>query len=61
MLLQKFSKVSFNFDGEVKKPGLRWLIEEGNWADVLSGNFDEEEAEAAEVQQDDLPDSAYDL
>ena len=53
VLLEKFSKVSFNFNGEIKKPGLRWLIEEGNWADVLSGQFDEKRKE--------LPASAYNL
>ncbi len=66
----------FNFDGEVKKPGLRWLIEEGNWADVLSGKFDEVEEQKTKPeecwdldealkkqyeQQAELPESAYDL
>ena len=40
VLVLKFSKITFNFDGVKKKPGLRWLLEEGNWAGVLSGEFD---------------------
>ena len=39
-LVLKFSKITFDFDGVKKQPGLRWLLEEGNWAGVLSGEFD---------------------
>jgi len=60
VLLEKFSKITFNFKGEITKPGLRWLLEEGNYADVLSGKFDVPEKEP-EQQQAELPDSAYDL
>ncbi len=39
-LVLKFSKITFDFDGVKKQPGLRWLLEDGNWAGVLSGEFD---------------------
>ena len=40
VLIEKFSKIKFNFDGKVQKVGLRWLLEDGNWSGVLSGDFD---------------------
>ena len=40
ILIEKFSKIKFNFDGKVQKVGLRWLLEDGNWSGVLSGDFD---------------------
>ena len=54
VLVLKFSKITFNFDGVKKKPGLRWLLEEGNWAGVLSGEFDAQiEGEQKEGKQND--------
>ena len=41
VLIEKFSKIKFNFDGKVQKVGLRWLLEDGNWSGVLSGDFDD--------------------
>ena len=40
VLIEKFSKIKFVFDGKVQKVGLRWLLEQGNWSGVLSGDFD---------------------
>ena len=40
ILIEKFSKIKFVFDGKVQKVGLRWLLEQGNWSGVLSGDFD---------------------
>lgn len=40
-LLTKFSKITFTFNGVKKKVGLRWLLEDGNWAGILSGEFDQ--------------------
>lgn len=40
ILIEKFSKIKFMFDGKVQKVGLRWLLEQGNWSGVLSGDFD---------------------
>lgn len=40
VLIEKFSKIKFMFDGKVQKVGLRWLLEQGNWSGVLSGDFD---------------------
>lgn len=30
---------------------MRWLLEEGNWADILSGKFDAEEKPENEPEQ----------
>ena len=40
ILIEKFSKIKFVFAGKVQKVGLRWLLEQGNWSGVLSGDFD---------------------
>ena len=40
ILIEKFSKIKFKIDGKEQKVGLRWLIEQGNWSGVLSGDFD---------------------
>ena len=40
VLIEKFSKIKFVFAGKVQKVGLRWLLEDGNWSGVLSGDFD---------------------
>lgn len=40
ILISKFSKIRFDFDGKEQKVGLRWLLEDGNWSGVLSGDFD---------------------
>ena len=41
ILIEKFSKIKFVFAGKVQKVGLRWLLEQGNWSGVLSGDFDD--------------------
>ena len=40
VLISKFSKIRFDFEGKKQGVGLRWLLEEGNWSGVLSGDFD---------------------
>lgn len=40
ILISKFSRIRFDFDGKEQKVGLRWLLEDGNWSGVLSGDFD---------------------
>ena len=41
VLISKFSKIRFDFEGKKQGVGLRWLLEEGNWSGVLSGDFDD--------------------
>lgn len=42
-LMEKFKSIEFEFKDGKKKPGLTWLIDKGNWADVLNGKFDKQE------------------
>lgn len=42
LLLEKFKDIEFEFKDGKKKPGLNWLIDKGNWAGVLNGDFDKQ-------------------
>ena len=64
LLISKFSKIKFNFDGKKQGVGLRWLLEQGNWSGVLSGDFDyaiEEKAAEEETEKTYSREEGWDL
>lgn len=50
LIIEKFSKIKFS--NGIGKPTLKWLINDGNWASILNGEYDQfiedESAENAE-------------
>lgn len=43
LLMEKFSRIEFEFKDVKKKPGLNWLIDKGNWSGVLNGDFNNQD------------------